>query len=268
MDYNAVLQDVITIATSGGKIALDYFRKPIQMSTKLSNIDIVTEADKAVEVYIAAEILARYPDHHLVGEEGGGQGAVAQTAEYFWYVDPIDGTTNFASGIPYFSVSIALTDVNRTPLVGVVYDVSRDSVYAAVKGQGATLNGEPLRVTQNSDLINAVLITGFPYDRATNPDNNLREWNDFILQARCVRCMGSAALDLAYVASGRADGYWERGLNPWDVLAGMLLVEEAGGKVTDYAGGASPQNNPQRRYLASNGHLHETMIAVLNEGER
>jgi myo-inositol-1(or 4)-monophosphatase len=263
MDTHAVLQDAIDIAQAGGKIALSYFRKPIKMETKASSIDIVTEADKAVELYIAEEILKRYPEHHLVGEEGGGQGAASETADYFWYVDPIDGTTNFANGIPYFSVSIALTDANRCPLVGVVYDVTRDDVYAAIQGQGATFNGKPLQVSQTSELINSVLVTGFPYDRMTSPDNNLKEWSAFIVRTRSVRCLGSAALDLAYVAAGRVDGYWERGINSWDVLAGMLLVEESGGKVTDYAGNDTPQNKPDKRYLASNGHLHATMIDIL-----
>jgi myo-inositol-1(or 4)-monophosphatase len=263
MDYNAILNDVTHIARAGGKIALDYFRKPLKMETKASAVDIVTEADKAVEVVIAKHLLKNYSDFHLVGEEGGGQGASAESAEYFWYVDPIDGTTNFASGIPYFSVSIALTDAQRAPLVGVVYDVTRDEVYAAIKGQGATFNGEPIKVSETRNLIEAVVASGFPYDKGSNPDNNLREWGAFVTRARGVRRFGSAALDLAYVASGRVDGYWERGLNPWDALAGMLLVEEAGGKVTDYAGNAAPQNQPQGRYLASNGHLHNVMVEIL-----
>lgn len=264
MDYQAILEDVITIARAGGKIALDYFRKPLKMETKASAVDIVTEADKAVEVMIARHLLKQYPDFHLKGEEGGGQGAPAETAAYHWYVDPIDGTTNFASGIPFFSVSIALTDANQIPILGVVYDVTRDDVYSAIRGEGAMCNDIPLKVSTKTELIEAIVVSGFPYDKATNPDNNLKQWGNFLVRTRGVRRFGSAALDLAFVAAGYVDGYWERNLNGWDTLAGVLLVEEAGGKVTDFDGNDTPQNREGGRYLASNGHLHMAMVDILH----
>lgn len=258
-----ILNQSIEIAMAAGNVLLRHFETPVEQQTKSSNIDLVTAADTASEQTIVAALSERYPDHHIVGEEGGSMGAAADSAHYHWYVDPLDGTTNFASRVPHFSVSIALTDAQRVPLVGVVYEPTRDELFAAYRGGGATLNGQPISVSQTEQLIQAVVVSGFGYDKATNPDNNLKQWGDFLVRTRGIRRFGSAALDFCYVAAGRFDGYWERSLNPWDALAGMLIVQEAGGRVTDYTGGASPQTGYDGRFLASNGLLHQAMLGVL-----
>ena len=254
---------VMHIALDAGHTLLQYAEQPIQQATKSSDVDIVTAADKATEELLIKELTRRYPDHHIIGEEGGGTGADAATAAYFWYIDPIDGTSNFASGVPHYCISLALTDAHREPILGVVYDPSRDEMFTAYRAGGAHLNGLRIRVSSTADLKRAIVASGFGYDKATTPDNNLRQWGNFTLRTRGIRRFGSAALDLCYVAAGRFDGYWERTLNPWDALAGMLLVQEAGGKVTDYTGGTTPQHSPDGRYLASNGHLHAAMMQVL-----
>jgi myo-inositol-1(or 4)-monophosphatase len=258
-----ILNDVTAIALGAGQIILRHFAAPVPTSVKSSRIDIVTAADTEVEAYIVRELRRRFPDHHIVGEEGGGQGVPAAVAPYHWFVDPIDGTVNFASKLPHFCTSIALTTPDRQPLLGVIYDPTRRELFTAGRGDGAQLNGQPLCVTQTSELIDAVITSGFPYDKHTNPDNNLKEWSAFLLRIRGERRLGSAALDLAYVAAGRLDGYWEQNLKPYDALAGMLMVREAGGTVTDYRGGPNPQSQERGRYVGSNGRLHEAMLQVL-----
>ena len=265
MEQVTILEDVITIARGAGEILREKFSKPLVMDTKASDIDIVTEADKETEAYISAEILRRFPEHHLVGEEGGGQGAPIETAAYHWYVDPLDGTTNFASSVPHFCTSIALTDAQRNPLVAVIYDPIRDELFAATKGGGTTLNGKPVHVSEADTLLQSVIGSGFGYDKHTNPDDNTAQWAAFTKQVRGIRRMGSAALDLAYVAAGRFDGYWEKNLNTWDALAGMLLVQEAGGIVTDYQGGDQPQWDEKGRFVANNGKIHEAMMEVMKQ---
>lgn len=263
MDLNAARVQVSRIAEEAGAIILRHFAQPTATTTKTSRIDIVTAADRETEVHIAARLLELFPEHHLVGEEGGGQGSPAHQAPYHWYVDPIDGTVNFASKLPHFCTSIALTTPSREPLLGVVYDPLRRELFSAVRGGGAFCNGRPVRSTQTVELIDAVLSSGFPYDRATNPDNNLREWAAFLPLIRGERRLGSAALDLSYVGAGRLDGYWEKDLKPYDALAGLLIAREGGGTVTDYEGGAHPQRLDRGRYVASNGLLHSAMLEVL-----
>jgi myo-inositol-1(or 4)-monophosphatase len=262
-DFAELLPKIVSLAHGAGDIALRHFAAPIPTTSKTSRIDIVTAADTEVEAFLVAELTKSFPDHHIVGEEGGGQGAPAAGAAYHWFVDPIDGTVNFASKLPHFCTSIALATADREPLLGVVYDPTRRELFTAVRGGGATLNGKPLRVTQTAELVDAVITSGFPYDKHTNPDNNLREWGAFLTRIRGERRLGSAALDLAYLAAGRLDGYWEKDLKPWDAMAGMLMVREAGGVVTDYAGGAWPQREDRGRYVASNGRIHDEMLAVL-----
>lgn len=258
-----ILQDVAAIARAAGQIVMRHFAAPTPTAAKSSRIDVVTAADTDVEAFIVGELVRRFPEHHIVGEEGGGQGAPAATAPYHWFVDPIDGTVNFASKLPYFCTSIALATPGREPLLGIVYDPTRDELFTATRGGGAQLNGRPLRVTDTTELVDAVLASGFPYDKHTNPDNNLREWAAFLRCIRGERRLGSAALDLCYVAAGRLDGFWEKNLKPYDAMAGMLLVREAGGIVSDYRGDAYPQREDRGRYLASNGRLHEAMVDVL-----
>ena len=258
-----LLNDVAAIARGAGEITLRHFAAPTPIVSKSSRIDVVTAADSDVEAYIVRELRRRFPAHHIVGEEGGAQGADAAQAPYQWFVDPIDGTVNFASKLPYFCTSIALATPDRQPLLGVVYDPTRDELFSAVRGGGAHLNGQPVRVTATEELVDAVIASGFPYDKHTNPDNNLREWAAFVSKIRGERRLGSAALDLCYVAAGRLDGFWEKNLKPYDALAGMLLVREAGGTVTDYEGGTNPQRDNVGRYVASNGRVHPAMLDVL-----
>lgn len=263
MNPAELLPKITALAHGAGEIALRHFAAPIPTTSKTSRIDIVTAADTEVEAYLVGELNRFFPDHHIIGEEGGGQGAEAAGAEYHWFVDPIDGTVNFASKLPHFCTSIALATADRQPLLGVVYDPTRRELFAAVRGGGAWLNGRPVRVTQTTELVDAVITSGFPYDKHTNPDNNLKEWGAFLTKIRGERRLGSAALDLCYVAAGRLDGYWEKDLKPYDAMAGMLLVREAGGVVTDYAGGEWPQRENRGRYVASNGRVHAEMLQVL-----
>jgi myo-inositol-1(or 4)-monophosphatase len=258
-----ILPEVAAIARGAGDIIMRHFAAPIPTSVKGTRSDIVTAADTEAEAYIIGELLRRFPTHHIVGEEGGGQGVPAATAPYQWFVDPIDGTVNFAAKLPHFCTSIALATPDRQPLLGVVYDPTRRELFTAVAGQGACLNGEPIRVTDTAAINDAVVSTGFPYDKHTNPDNNLREWGAFLKHIRGERRLGSAALDLCYVGAGRLDGYWEKDLKPWDVMAGMLIAREGGGTVTDYTGGPNPQRLDRARLVASNGRIHAAMLGVL-----
>lgn len=258
-----ILDDVSAVARGAGDIILRHFAAAISTSVKGTRSDIVTAADTEAEAYIVRELLARFPDHHIVGEEGGGQGAAASSAPSHWFVDPIDGTVNFAAKLPHFCTSIALATPDRQPLLGVIYDPTRRELFTAVAGQGAQLNGHSIHVTQTEKLNDAVCSTGFPYDKHTNPDNNLKEWAAFLKHIRGERRLGSAALDLCYVAAGRLDGYWEKDLKPWDIMAGLLVAREAGGRVTDYAGDSLPQRLDRARVVASNGRIHAAMLAVL-----
>ncbi|MBZ0301150.1 MAG: inositol monophosphatase [Anaerolineae bacterium] len=248
------------IQQAGAEVML-YYDQPHTETTKSSMFDIVTEGDKASERLIVAALCEAFPDHHIVGEEGGGMGAPAEEAEYFWYIDPIDGTSNFANNIPFFSISMALADKNLNPLVGVVLNPVSHEIFSAVAGQGVTRNGLPIRVSDTESLSQAILCSGFPYDTATQKRINVDAFMAFLPQTRGVRRIGSAALELSYVACGRLDGFWECRLNPWDCMAGILLVREAGGKVTDYQGGEAGLTGAE--LIASNGLLHEAMRTVI-----
>jgi len=223
-------------------------------------VDLVTEADRASETLVERRISSAFPEHRLVGEEGiardPGSGA---DASFAWIVDPLDGTTNFAHGYPHFAVSIALA-FERTVLLGVIYDPMRDELFVAERGRGATLNGRPLRVTSTDDLIRALLSTGFSYDLSERA-GQLEIWNDLQGRTQGIRRDGAAALNLAYVAAGRLDGFWERPLQPWDMAAGALLVEEAGGLVTDYAGGAFTPFG--EGVVAGNSAIHRAMLDAI-----
>ena len=224
-------------------------------------VDLVTEYDRRSEKLILEGLRRAFPDHAFNSEEYGHS---AHRADYEWLVDPLDGTTNFAHAFPVFAVSLALVRRGQ-PLVGVIYDPVHDELFAAEAGQGATLNGRPLHVSAQTDLGQALLATGFPYDVRTNPRNNFDQFRQFYLRTQAVRRAGSAALDCAYVAAGRLDGYWELSIKPWDVGAGGLLVREAGGRAT------TPEAD--ENYLAcptivvSNGHIHAQMLRVLREGD-
>jgi myo-inositol-1(or 4)-monophosphatase len=267
IDLSSLLPEIVRIARGAGEIILRHFAAPIPTTVKGTRSDIVTAADTEAEAFIVQAIAARFPTHHIVGEEGVGQGA-ASVADYHWFVDPIDGTVNFAAKLPHFCTSIALATKDREPLLGVIFDPTRDELFTATFRGGARLNDRPIQVTGTASLTDAVCSSGFPYDKHTNPDNNLREWAAFLQHIRGERRLGSAALDLCYVAAGRLDGYWEKDLKPWDAMAGMLIAREAGGTVTDYVGGQRPQQHDRGRYVASNGRLHPAMLAVLSSAQR
>jgi len=232
------------------------------VATKSSDVDLVTETDAASERVILARLQAAFPDDELVLEETGRHPG---TNDRRWYVDPVDGTTNFAHGFPHFAVNLAL-EVAGEIVVGVTYDVTRDDLYAARRGCGATVNDHPIRVSDSDALERSLLATGFPYDRRTAEDNNTAEWTAFVRLARGNRRVGAAALDLAYVARGWLDGYWEMRLNPWDVAPGALLVEEAGGRTSNYDG--APFEHLGASYVATNGHIHDEVVAVLRRVRR
>jgi myo-inositol-1(or 4)-monophosphatase len=207
---------------------------------------------------------AHFPDHGILAEEGGGA-ENGRNSPYLWHIDPLDGTNNFAHGFPVFCVSIALYESGR-PLIGVIYDPVREECFSAVSGQGAYLTSAgkvtKLQVSSTENLLNSLLATGFPYDRHTSPQNNVAQLSAFLNEAQGVRRPGAAALDLAYVAAGRLDGYWEFKLSTWDVAAGILLVQEAGGCVTD-VNGRPPEMAGKLALVASNGLIQEEMLAVL-----
>ena len=222
-------------------------------------IDLVTEFDRRSEEVILSLLQKEFPDHAILAEESGRNETVSK---YQWLIDPLDGTTNFAHGIPIFCVSMGLLK-NNLPVVGVVYDPFRNEMFSAESGHGATLNGQPIHVSSRADLGQAVVSTGFPYDVRTNPRNNLAQFVKFQLRTQAVRHLGSAALDCTWTAMGRLDGYWEFGVQPWDVGAGALIVGEAGGHVTFVNGDGSFLSTDS--ILVSNGLLHEQMLNVLNE---
>ena len=265
LDLQVVQTTIIDIVREAGELLCDYYSRPVKMNTKASAVDIVTEADKGIEAFLVREITTQYPKTHIVGEEGGGYGNPIESAQYRWYIDPIDGTTNFANKLPYFCVSVGMTDAAFNPLVGVVFNPITDELYSAVRGQGATLNGEALSVSSKNTISQSVLATGFPYDRATNLDNNTREFSEFIMRSRSTRCLGAAALDLCYVGAGRLDGYWEGHLHPWDCVAGALVALEAGGKITNYAGDDSSSVFEIGQLVATNGNIHQEMLDILQQ---
>ena len=219
--------------------------------------DLVTEMDRRAEDLIASILRKAFPAYGLVGEEGGEQHAPGGAR---WLVDPLDGTTNYARGYPFFAVSIAL-ERDGEIVIGVVYNPMLDELFTAERGGGATLNGRPIHVSATANLGASLLVSGFPYDAWTNDADNGHAWHRFLKRVLSLRCDGVAALDLCHVAMGRIDGYWELALGPWDMAAGSLIVQEAGGTVTQMSGDRfSPYG---RSVLASNGHLHAEMLAVL-----
>jgi myo-inositol-1(or 4)-monophosphatase len=223
-------------------------------------IDLVTEYDKRSEEVILSFLQREFPDHAFLAEESGRNKTVS---EYQWVIDPLDGTTNFAHTLPIFSVSIGLLK-NNEPVLGVVYDPFRDEMFSAEAGRGATLNDQPIHVSSRSELGQAVISTGFPYDVRTNPRNNLAQFVQFQLRTQAVRHLGSAALDCTWTAMGRLDGYWEFGVQAWDIAAGVLIAREAGANVVFVGGDGSFLST--NSILVSNGLLHEQMLQVLIEG--
>jgi myo-inositol-1(or 4)-monophosphatase len=226
---------------------------------KKGAIDLVTEIDIAIEREFRAMIAERFPDHEVLGEEFA-PAAGAGAARFCWVFDPIDGTTNYAHGLPIFCSSLAL-EVDGEPVVAAVYDPNRKELFTAERGEGARLNGQPLRVSSAETLIDSLLVTGFHYDVHKDPGSVIEMFAAFIQRARAVRRLGSAALDLCYVAAGRFDGFWERKLQPWDVAGGALIVAEAGGRVTTMTG--ESYGSRKGSVLATNGRIHEAMLEVI-----
>lgn len=268
----------LQLARRAGGLLREGYRRPKQIKHK-GAIDLVTQTDLDSEQLLVEGVRAAFPQDSILAEEGGSSSpegvrpdATARTSEqpegglvqddvFHWLIDPLDGTTNFAHALPFFSISVAVMRGSQLEF-GVVYDPLRDELFQASRGQGATLNDQPLQVSAAQELSESLLVTGFPYDVRTNPDNNLDHYARLALRSRGVRRLGSAALDLAYVAAGRLDGYWELRLNPWDWAAGVLLVREAGGTVTTFAGDELVLADDDT-LVASNGLLHGTLLSEL-----
>ena len=253
------LATAVEAALAAGRIHLDYFRRDPQVKKK-GPIDLVTAADVAVEREFRALIAARFPSHVVLGEEAGAGQQTAPDARCRWIIDPLDGTTNFAHGLALFCVSIALEIDGRVALA-VVYDPVAEELFTAERGEGARLNGVAMRVSARRELIDALLCTGFPYSIRERQQRQVDVFAGFLGRSRAVRRLGSAALDLCYVAAGRFDGFWEQQLHAWDVAAGVLIVEEAGGRVTGYDD--QPHDLFGGHIVASNGPLHGPMLEVI-----
>jgi myo-inositol-1(or 4)-monophosphatase len=256
-DPSSFLAETMDIAMEAGTLLLPYFQRRIGYEYK-GGVDLVTEADRVSEQLIVSRLRAAWPGHDIVGEEGTRD---THGGSYRWYVDPLDGTTNFAHGYPVFCVSLGL-EYEGQLIAGVIYDPTRDELFAAARGSGARLNGRPIHVSRTATLSESILGTGFPsFKRHKNP--NIHFYHQLTLCSHGIRRAGSAALDLANVAAGRYDAYWEFNLNPWDTTAGVLLVQEAGGTVTRFDG--SPFNVDSRETLASNTVIHEELIHCFKE---
>jgi myo-inositol-1(or 4)-monophosphatase len=258
-DTHAMIQVAIDAAREAGQFLKENVGRVRSIEIKIGEVrNLVSEIDKGSEERIIRSIRSHYPEHGILAEESG---ASDEPGQFRWIIDPLDGTTNFLHGLPVFSVTIGIE--HRGEIVaGVVYDPNLDELYTAEKGAGAYVNGKRISVSGSSELINSLLVTGFPYDIAANPDHAVEHFVEFLMEARGLRRFGSAALDLCYVACGRLDGFWEVNLHPWDMAAGVLLVTEAGGRVSDFRGG--PLSIYGKKILASNGAVHDAMIRVLD----
>ncbi len=253
-----MLNFAIETARDAGQILLEKFGRKIGIFKK-GDINLVTEADLASEKLIIERIQSYYPKHAILAEESGDAVLLDGVNTWKWIIDPLDGTTNYAHGYPCFCVTIALEHDGEI-VIGVTFDPTRNELFAAERGKGATLNNKPIRVSDTEKLSESLIVTGFPYN-FKKKENFARHLTDFLLHSRGVRRDGSAAIDMAYVACGRFDGFWEEGLNPWDVAAGLLLIEEAGGQVTHYNG--EKYNVYAPPICGSNGLIHREMLEVL-----
>ncbi|HEY9808230.1 MAG TPA: inositol monophosphatase family protein [Halomicronema sp.] len=259
---NNELQVFLDIATeaalAAGSILQSYLGNIKNIQEKGRPGDLVTEADKASEKAILEVLNRHVPQHGILTEESGSLGN--STSTYLWAIDPLDGTTNFAHQYPFFSASIGLL-IDGIPAVGAIFDPFHNELFRAAKGLGATRNRQPIKVSETSDLTKSLLVTGFAYDRRETPDNNYAEFCHLTHLTQGVRRSGAASIDLACVACGRVDGYWERGLQPWDLAAGVVILQEAGGKITAYD--ESRFDIHSGRILATNGHLHNSLSQEL-----
>jgi len=252
-----MLQVAIEAAKEAGKILKQSVGKVRSIEYKEGyDRNLVTEVDKKSEETIVQIIKKHYPSHEILAEERGSQGK----SKTKWVIDPLDGTTNFTHGLPCFCVSIGV-EVEGEIVCGVIYDPNFNELFTAEKGKGAFLNGKRIHVSQQPTLSKSMLVTGFPYNIVENPNHAVERFVNFLMKAQAVRRMGSAAIDLAYVACGRFDGFWEVALNPWDMAAGVLLVDEAGGKVNNFTGGTF--SIYEKEILASNGIIQQEMLELL-----
>jgi myo-inositol-1(or 4)-monophosphatase len=256
-DLKKFLEFVQATSAAAGEILIKKNRLRNKIRYK-GRVNLVTAADLASEKYIIRTIVKKYPHHSLLAEETP---AAEKKSEFRWVIDPLDGTTNYAHGFPFYCVSIAL-EYSGEIIVGAVYDPEREELFSAYLGGGADLNGRKIGVTSEARLARSLLATGFPYDIGTTQEDNLNNYTRFARLSRGIRRAGSAALDLCYVACGRCDGFWELKLSPWDTAAGRLIVEEAGGKVTDFKG--RPYSIYDKYIIASNGHIHSQMKKILS----
>jgi myo-inositol-1(or 4)-monophosphatase len=249
------------ISYEAGKILLKGFRSNKTIVSYKSRTDLVTDIDEKSEKFLFEKINKEFSDHSIVAEEGSRKDT---KGEFIWYVDPIDGTNNFAHGLPFFCISIGVFSRELNSMVsGVVYNPFLDELFSAIKNSGSTLNGEKISVSKTGDIGISILATGFPYEKDNPEINNLKEFNEILPNVQGIRRFGSAALDLCYLACGRFDGYWEHQLKPWDMAAGSLIAEEAGGVVTDYSGQQFDPEKPQ--LVASNGKIHEQILKFIKK---
>lgn len=259
---NPPLLCALTAAQEGAQILKKYWGRLQSVEIKSSHSDLVTIADKESEKVIIERIKAHFPDHAILAEESGLAHAskLAEESKYLWIIDPLDGTTNYTHCYPMVSISIALMEKGQV-IIGVIFNPFTQELFYAERGKGAYLNDQILSVSSTKELTSSLLATGFAYDRLKSPETNYTEFGYFTQLTQGVRRGGSAALDMAYVAAGRLDGYWERGIQPWDVAAGLLMVEEAGGRVSAYD--TSPIDLYSGKVLATNGAIHETISGEL-----
>jgi myo-inositol-1(or 4)-monophosphatase len=253
------LATAIEAVLRAGEIQLAGLGRDVRVDKK-GAIDLVTEIDLEIERDFRNMIAGRFPDHAVLGEEFGSTRDRNDAPPYCWVFDPVDGTTNYAHGLPIFCSSLAL-EIDGEIAVGAVYDPTRRELFTAERGQGAWLNGRPLAVSSTTTMLDSLLVTGFHYGIQRDPEELVSLFREFITKSRAVRRLGSAALDLCYVAAGRFDGYWESKIQPWDVAAGALIVTEAGGRVTTLTG--DPFRSRAGSVLASNGHIHDLMLEVI-----
>ena len=259
-EQKTVLELASRLARAAGEIQRDRYATGLEIGTKSAAVDLVTDVDTACEALIVAALERERPQDTILAEEGGERSRPG--AAWRWVIDPLDGTTNYAHAYPRFCVSIGV-ECQGERRVGVVYDPLMDELYHAVAGEGAFLNGSPIRVSRETALDRSLLATGFAYDRRKSEQDNLDQFAAFLKAARALRRDGSAALDLCYVAAGRFDGFWEVRLNPWDMAAGAVIVREAGGQLTNFSG--KDLSIYEQELVASNGHIHEAMLTVLNQ---
>ena len=253
------LATAIEAVTRAGAIQLEHLGTDLRIDKK-GAIDLVTEIDLRIEREFREMIAGRFPDHVVLGEEFASSADRESRDRYCWVFDPVDGTTNYAHGLPIFCSSLAL-EIDGRAVVGAVYDPSRRELFTAERGHGAWLNGRPLRVSAEDTLLDSLLVTGFHYGIQRDPEELVSLFREFLTKVRAVRRLGSAALDLCYVAAARFDGYWESKIQPWDVAAGALIVEEAGGRVSTIRG--EPFGSRSGSVIASNGHIHDLMLEVI-----